>query len=169
MSDNFYNDDWKRLFRQHPLVAKKIEALRCESVGYEEFEALRKRVELLERQVPAEVEVKDEEGFGGLSWKDFQGNKGPFQRTSRIANNNSETFLKLQTILKENKGFCQIDGYTYWFDHNDPEVIDRRKGDRNNQKAFEKRAYESNACDSLHRLPRKSTGCTTNTMGGVDF
>lgn len=45
---SFYDDDWKRLLRQHPLIARKIEDLRCETVSYEEFEELRRRFEHLE-------------------------------------------------------------------------------------------------------------------------
>ena len=127
MSEDFYDQDWKKLVRQQPLVARKIEALRCESVGYEEFEELRKRVEMLESQVPAEEKTRAEEDFESLVWEEFQGAKGPFQRTSKKANNNSEIFQALQTILKENKGFCQIGNHRFWFDNNDPDVIDRRR------------------------------------------
>jgi len=45
----FYDDDWQRLLRQYPLIARKIEELRCEVVSYEEFEELRKRVKQLEK------------------------------------------------------------------------------------------------------------------------
>ena len=95
--------------------------------GPKEFEELRKRVELLEKQVPVKIENKNETDPDDLSWKEFQGNKGPFQRTSKVVNNNSETFLKLQAILKENNGFYEIGGYTYWFDHNNPDIVDRRR------------------------------------------
>lgn len=49
----FYDEDWQRLLRQHPLIAQKLEDLLCEVVSYEEFEELRKRVEQLERKAPA--------------------------------------------------------------------------------------------------------------------
>lgn len=126
MSDKFYDDDWKRLLRQNPLVAKKIESLRCELVCYEEFEELRSRVEKLESKVLPEENMKNED-FEGLLWKEFQGNKGSFQRTDKTENHISEIFLKLQSILNEHKGFCQINDYTYWFDHNNPDIIDRRR------------------------------------------
>lgn len=56
MSDvAFYDDDWQQLLRRHPLIAKKIEDLRCEVVSFEEFEELRKRVDQLEKKVSLEV------------------------------------------------------------------------------------------------------------------
>ena len=64
--DTFYDQEWKKLARQQPLVARKIEDLHCESVGYEEFEALRKRVDRLESQAPAEVKARAEEDFESL-------------------------------------------------------------------------------------------------------
>jgi hypothetical protein len=124
--DEFYDPDWKRLLRQQPFVAKKLEALRCELVCYEEFEELRRRVEKLENHVLLEENVVNED-FVGLTWKEFQGNRGPFQRTDKTENQSSELFLKLQSILKEHKGFCQIGDHSYWFDHNNPDVIDRRR------------------------------------------
>lgn len=48
-SVHFYDDVWQRLLRQYPLIARKIEELRCEVVSYEEFEELRKRVKQLEK------------------------------------------------------------------------------------------------------------------------
>jgi hypothetical protein len=124
--DEFYDSDWKRLRRQQPLVAKKLEALRCELVCYEEFEELRNHVEKLESKVLPEENVASED-FEGLLWKEFQGNKGSFQRTCKPENPSSEALLKLQSVLQTNKGFCQIGDYTYWFDHNNPDVIDRRR------------------------------------------
>ncbi len=54
-SVRFYDDDWQRLFREYPLVARKLEDLRCEVVSYEEFEKLRKRVDQLEKKASQEV------------------------------------------------------------------------------------------------------------------
>lgn len=34
----FYDDDWKDLVNKYPLVAKKIEELRCETVNYEQYD-----------------------------------------------------------------------------------------------------------------------------------
>ncbi len=82
--------------------------------------------EELEKRTPLEVKY-DEKDFDKLFWEDREGNKGPFQRTSKKANNNSEPFQALQTILKEHKGFCHIGPYRYWFDRGDPDVIDRRQ------------------------------------------
>lgn len=67
------------------------------------------------------------EVYDTLLWEDRKGSKGPFQRTSKKTNQNSEIFQDLQAILKEHKGFCHIGAYKYWFDNNDPDVIDRRK------------------------------------------
>jgi len=44
----FYDDDWREIRRKFPLIAKKIEELRCEVPSQEEHEALEKRVEELE-------------------------------------------------------------------------------------------------------------------------
>ena len=123
----FYDEDWKRLLRQQPFIARKIEALRCETVSYEEFNELRERVQRLEKKVPLEPEDEDKEEFNGLFWEELQGAKGSFERTSKKANNNSQLFQALQATLKRKKGFCYIGDYMYWFDNNDPDVIDRRK------------------------------------------
>lgn len=40
----FYDEDWRQLSRKHPLVAKKIEELRCETVNYEQYETEIKRL-----------------------------------------------------------------------------------------------------------------------------
>lgn len=34
---SFYDDDWMKLCKNYPLVSKKLEELRCETVNYEEF------------------------------------------------------------------------------------------------------------------------------------
>lgn len=81
--------------------------------------------EQLEKMTPPEV--RDSKEFDKLFWEDREGAKGPFQRTSKKANNNSEVFQALQAVLKERKGFCHIGSYRYWFDNNNPDVIDRRK------------------------------------------
>lgn len=82
--------------------------------------------EQVEKMAPVEVKY-GEKDFDKLFWEDRQGSKGPFQRTSKKANSNSEIFQALQAVLKEHKGFCHIGAYKYWFDNNDPDVIDRRK------------------------------------------
>lgn len=81
--------------------------------------------EQLEKMTPPEV--GDSEDFDTLFWEDREGAKGPFQRTSKKANNNSKAFQALQAVLKERKGFCHIGSYSYWFDNNNHDVIDRRK------------------------------------------
>lgn len=81
--------------------------------------------EEIERRKPPEVKY-DEKDFNSLFWEDLQGAKGPFQRTSKKANSNSEIFQALQAILKEHRGFCHIGAHKYWFDNNNPDVIDRR-------------------------------------------
>ena len=44
----FYDDDWRRLVAKHPLIARKLEELRCEAVLYEQF---RDEVEALQNLV----------------------------------------------------------------------------------------------------------------------
>ena len=34
----FYDEDWRAVKIRYPLVAKKIEELRCETVNFEQFE-----------------------------------------------------------------------------------------------------------------------------------
>lgn len=80
----------------------------------------------LEALAPPEVK-HDAKDFDKLPWEDLKGNKGPFQRTSKKACNNSEIFQVLQTILRDHKGFCNIGVYKYWFDNQNPDVIDRRR------------------------------------------
>jgi len=82
--------------------------------------------EQLERMAPPEAKHNPED-FDKLFWESLEGSKGPFQRTSRKANNNSDLFQALQAILKEHKGFVHMGGFKYWFDNSDPDVIDRRK------------------------------------------
>ena len=35
---SFYDEEWKRLQRKFPLIASKIEDLRCEVLNYEQYE-----------------------------------------------------------------------------------------------------------------------------------
>ena len=82
--------------------------------------------EQLEKMAPPEI-THSEADFDKLFWENLEGNKGPFQRTSKKATQNHPTFQALQTILKEHNGFCRIGAWKYWFDNNNPDVIDRRK------------------------------------------
>lgn len=82
--------------------------------------------EQLEKMTPPEVK-HGEADFDKLFWENLQGSKGPFQRTSKKANSNSAIFQALQAILKEKKGFCHIGAYKFWFDNNNPDIIDRRR------------------------------------------
>jgi len=67
-----------------------------------------------------------EENFNKLFFETKQGSKGPYQQTSKAATSNSAVFQGLQAILKEHNGFCQLGAYKYWFDNQNPDVIDRR-------------------------------------------
>ena len=83
--DDFYDDDWKRLVRQHPVVMRKIETLRCEMVSYEEFNELRNRVERLESQFSKEEKIDhDKEEFDKLFWEEFEGAKGLFGKLQKV-------------------------------------------------------------------------------------
>lgn len=82
--------------------------------------------EQLEKMSPAKTEYNPQD-FDKLFWENLEGMKGPFQRTSKKANNNSEVFQALQKVLKEHKGFCHIEDYRYWFDQKNEDVVDRRK------------------------------------------
>jgi len=86
--------------------------------------------EFLETKKPYEKTVKhDPKEFDKLHWESKQGAKGPFERTSKKANNGSDIFLTLQKILKKSGGFLQLGDYKYWFDNQDDKqnLIDRRK------------------------------------------
>jgi len=76
---------------------------------------------------PSPTAKYGEADFDKLFWEDLKGSKGPFQRTSKMANSNHPVFQALQATLKEHKGFCHMGAYKYWFDNNNPDVIDRRK------------------------------------------
>jgi len=82
--------------------------------------------EQLEKMAPPEVKYRETD-FDKLFWEDLESHKEPFQRTSKKANNNSDVFQALQAVLKEHKGFYHIGAYKYWFDNNNPDVIDRRR------------------------------------------
>lgn len=88
---------------------------------------LKQRIaELVGAKAPASVKY-GEADFDKLFWEDLKGSKGPFQRTSKTSTENHPVFQALQAILKKNKGFCHIGAYKYWFDNQNPDVIDRRK------------------------------------------
>ena len=82
--------------------------------------------ERLDKIAPVQVKY-DPKDFEKLFWEDLQGNKGPFQRTSKKATSNHEIFQTLQGILKDHKGFCHLGDYKYWFDQGNEDIIDRRK------------------------------------------
>jgi len=82
--------------------------------------------EQLQKMVPSDAKYTEED-FEKLFWEDREGAKGPFQRTSKKANNNSEIFQGLQAILKNYGGFCCISSYKYWFDQGNMDIIDRRR------------------------------------------
>jgi len=86
--------------------------------------------EYLDSKTPYEKTVKhDPKDFDKLFWETKQGKKGPFERTSKKANNGNDIFQALQTILKKHGGFLQLGSYKYWFDNQDDKqnIIDRRK------------------------------------------
>lgn len=82
--------------------------------------------EQLEKTAPVGAKYNDKD-FDKIFWENREGAKGSYQQTSKRATNNHEIFQALQAILKEHKGFCTIGAYKYWFDNNNPDVIDRRK------------------------------------------
>jgi hypothetical protein len=64
--------------------------------------------------------------FGKLSWESKQGEKGAFEQTSEKANQNCVLWQQLKAKLKENKGFWQHNGFRYWNDMKNENVVDRR-------------------------------------------
>jgi hypothetical protein len=65
--------------------------------------------------------------FDKLFWEKKTGTKGEFEQTSEKANGNSDLWKKLKARLKEHQGFCQYQGFKFWFDMQNENVIDRRK------------------------------------------
>jgi len=65
--------------------------------------------------------------FSTLFWEKKTGTKGEFEQTSEKANGNSDLWKKLKARLKEHQGFCQYEGFKFWFDMQNENVIDRRK------------------------------------------
>jgi hypothetical protein len=55
------------------------------------------------------------------------GVKGPFEQTSEKANGNSALWQQLRAKLKEHDGFWQNNGFRYWFDMKNEQVVDRRR------------------------------------------
>jgi len=57
----FYDDEWWKLQKKYPLIARKISDLRCESLSFEQYEEeqeiLRKKIEKLERQVDVLIKM----------------------------------------------------------------------------------------------------------------
>ena len=82
--------------------------------------------EYIQTLAPPEVK-QDPKQFDSLFWETLNGAKGPFERTSKGATNNSPLFQTLQKLLKEHRGFMHFGDYTFWFDQGNPDVIDRRR------------------------------------------
>ena len=82
----------------------------------------------VKRQVAEITKVSEEKfDFSKLFWETKQGEKGPFQQTSEKANQNSDLWKALKQKLKDHSGFWQNNGFRYWFDMKNENVIDRRK------------------------------------------
>lgn len=86
----------------------------------------------------APVEVREFGDFNGLKWTEKAGGKGPYEQTTREANNNSKEFQVLQGKLKEKGGFYQTKGYKFWDHQNNQDVIDRRAKPHNPHNRMEK-------------------------------
>lgn len=65
--------------------------------------------------------------FSKLPWESKQGERGPFEQTSEKSTQNSDLWKQLKVKVKEHSGFWQHDGFRYWFDMKNENVIDRRK------------------------------------------
>ena len=65
--------------------------------------------------------------FSKLFWETKQGEKGPFEQTSEKANQNSDLWKALKQKVKDHSGFWQNNGFRYWFDMKNENVVDRRK------------------------------------------
>ena len=80
--------------------------------------------EYLETMAP--VDMRELGDFDGLKWTQKDGSKGPYQQTSKEANNNSKEFQTLQEKLKEKNGFWQTKSFKFWTHRDNPDIIDRR-------------------------------------------
>lgn len=70
---------------------------------------------------------EEQPDFNKLFWEQKQGDKGPFQQTSENANQNSILWQQLKAKVKQHNGFWQNQGFRFWFDMKNENVIDRRK------------------------------------------
>ena len=64
--------------------------------------------------------------FDSLKWTMKESAKGPYQQTTKEANENNEVFRSLQAVLKKNNGFAILSGTKYWNHQNSQDIIDRR-------------------------------------------
>lgn len=78
--------------------------------------------EYLEGLAPVATKKYDQ-----LNWTQKEGRKGPYQQTSKAANNNSAEFRALQYQLKGHNGFWQTRKHKYWLHRGNPDIIDRRQ------------------------------------------
>ena len=69
----------------------------------------------------------DSKDFDKLSWKKIDGSKGPYFQATKEANQDSELFQALQTVLKNHNGFCQLADFKYWNHNQNVDIIDRRQ------------------------------------------
>lgn len=103
---------------------KTLEIL-CDLADALEAAAVKLKHEVAELQgIQKEPQNQD---FSKLVWEDKQGEKGPFQQTSEKSNQNSILWQQLKVKLKEHSGFWQNQGFKFWFDMQNENVIDRRR------------------------------------------
>ena len=79
------------------------------------------------RQIAEIVSKEEKLDFEKLFWEKKTGTKGEFEQTSEKANNNSDLWKTLKAKLKQHNDFWQNQGFRYWFDMKNENVIDRRK------------------------------------------
>jgi hypothetical protein len=62
-----------------------------------------------------------------LKSQDKTSEKGAYQLIQKSDNQSNPAFEKLQSYIKEHKGFCQLHSFKAWIFSNDPEKIGIRK------------------------------------------
>ena len=84
-------------------------------------------VEAARRTIKNAKRIDEEKlDFSKLLWEEKQGEKGLFQQTSEKANQDSILWQQLKAKVKQHNGFWQDQGFRFWFDLKNENVIDRR-------------------------------------------
>jgi hypothetical protein len=91
------------------------------------FNAVEAGISAARQRIKEKHKLEPQLDFNSLPWEEKKGEKGPFEQTSEKATGNNDVWKQLKAKLKENHGFWQNQGFKYWFDMQNENVIDRRR------------------------------------------